>query len=487
MNPDLINYEIQDVPQQSDIRTEESEPLNPATNNTRVFRFKINNTGFLDGTSMITFKLQKGATATGLTRVNLWNGALGAIKSAVLRVGDYEICNTQDLSRIASVRHLNEDVSVRNNMHGYYLGNALGVMVDSSAGSTDNDGAGAGVGQVRNDVYASGIDWGHITDGTNHQVFSYSMNTDLKKCEKYGIPLYMLFPCLENRQFPLFLFQDYPVILEVEFREASEYVNDMGKVGADGYVAVDNSVNIAEVKLVVDYILPPASVMNKYEDDVSKTGYRFEYPKINLVKKSIPAVTTNREEQEVEHRLGQEGKEILKVFQFKKYTKGTDPLAGAVMGNKVLLDQKIDGQDYEEYNMEVNGQDIFPDFKYNNASQFNEVANALDKPLKVPRCMYFTDPNTQQARLTQISSGLKGVQKPLAIDLRNGNAGIIGSGTPVSKGSPLVFKYRRKPSGAVTDQIVNQKPAMDVSYHIVQSGVAVIKKSGAGTSVLVQA
>ena len=53
MNPDLINYEIQDVPQQSDIRTEESEPLNPATNNTRVFRFKINNTGFLDGTSMI--------------------------------------------------------------------------------------------------------------------------------------------------------------------------------------------------------------------------------------------------------------------------------------------------------------------------------------------------------------------------------------------------------------------------------------------------
>lgn len=486
MNPNLINYEIQDVPQQSDIRTEESEPLNPATNSTRVFRFKINNTGFLDGTSMITFKLAKAAGTAGLCRVNLWNGALGAIKSAVLRVGDYEICNTQDLSRIATLRHLNEDISVRNNLHGYYLGNALGVMIDSTAGTANVDGGDAGVGQLRNNVYASGIDWGQIADGTGSSVNSYSMNTDLTLCEKYGIPLYMLFPCLENRQFPLFLFNDYPVILEIEFREASEYVNDMSKTGTGGYVAIDGSINIAEVKLVCDYILPPPDVMNKYQDAVGKNGYRFEYPKINLVKKSIPSGSV-RVEQDCEHRLGQEGKEILSVFQFKKYAKGSDPMAGAVMGNKILLDQKIDGSDMEEYNLEVNGQDIYPDYKFNNASQYNEVNNALGKPLKVPRCMYFTDPNTQAARLTTLSSGFKGVQKPLAVDLRNGNPGIIGSGTPVSKGSPLIFKYRRKPSGAVANQTLVQTGAMDVSYHIIQSGVAIVKKSGAGTSVLVQA
>jgi len=486
MNPNLIDYEIQDVPQQSDIRTEETEPLNPATANTRVFQFKINNTGFLDGTSMITFKLAKTATASGLVRVNCWNGALGAIKSAVLRVGDFEICNTQDLSRIATLRHLNEDMSVRNNLHGYYLGNSLSCSVDPTAGVTANDGADAGVGQVRISGN-SGISYGAIADSAGSSVHSYSMNTDLTKCEKYGIPLYMLFPCLENRQFPLFLFQDYPVILEVEFREASEYVNDMGRVGANANVAIDTAVSINEVKLVVDYILPPSLVMNKYEEAVAKDGYRFEYPKINLVKKTIPAVSTAREEQEVQHRLGQEGKEILSVFQLKNFSAGTDPLAGGEMGNKVLLSQKIDGCDIEEYNVEVNGMDLYPDFKYNNASQYNEVSNCLDKNLKVPRCMYFTDPNTQASRLTTLSSGLKGIQKPLACDLRNGNAGIVGTGTPISAGSPLIFKYRRKPSGAVTNTTLDMRPAMDCSYHIIQSGLAIIKKMGQGTSVIVKA
>ena len=485
MNPNLINYEIQDIPQQSEIRTEETEPLNPATDNTRIFKFKVNNTGFLDGTSMITFKLQKTATATGLCRVNCWNGGLGAIKSAVLRVGDFEICNTQDLSRISTLRHLNRDVSIRNNLLGYYLGNRLGVSVDNTAGDADLDGADKGVGQVR--VNQSGISYGHITDATNSAVSSYSMNTDISLCEKYGIPLYMLFPALEDRQFPLFLFQDYPVILEVEFREASEYVNDMGRVGADGLVAVDSAVSIKEVKLIVDYVLPPSMVMNKYEESVAKDGYRFEYPKINLVKKSIPAVGTAREEQEVEHRLGQEGKEILSIFQFKKFASATDPLAGAVMGNRILLGQKIDGCDVEEYNLEVNGQDIYPDYKFNNASQYNEVSNCLDTPLKVPRCMYFTDPNTQASRLTTLASGLKGVQKPLAVDLRNGNGGIVGSGTPISKGSPIIFKYRRKPSGAVANVTLDMTPAMDCSYHIIQSGVAVVKKMGSGTSVTIKA
>jgi len=486
MNPNLIDYEIQDIPQQSDIRTEETEPLNPATANTRVFQFKINNTGFLDGTSMITFKLAKTATATGLVRVNCWNGGLGAIKSAVLRVGDFEICNTQDLSRIATLRHLNEDMSVRNNLHGYYLGNSLSCSVDATAGTTAVDGTDKGVGQVRVNAN-SGISYGEITGGANASVHSYSMNTDVTKCEKYGIPLYMLFPALENRQFPLFLFQDYPVILEVEFREASAYVNDLGLVNAGGLRAIDSAVSINQVKLVVDYVLPPSLIMNKYLDDVAKDGYRFEYPKINLVKKTIPAVATAREEQEVQHRLGQEGKEILSLYQFKTFSSATDPLDGAVMGNRVLLSQKIDGCDIEEYNVEVNGQDIYPDFKYNNASQYNEVSNCLDKALKVPRCMYFTDPNTQSAGLTTLASGLKGIQKPLACDLRNGNAGIIGSGTPVSKGSPLIFKYRRKPSGAVANRTLDMRPAFDVDYHILQSGVAVIKKMGTGTSVTVQA
>ena len=217
---------------------------------------------------------------------------------------------------------------------GYYLGNALGVMIDASAGSAGTDGADAGVGQVRTDIYGSGIKWGSL-DGTTTapSVQSYSLNTDPNKCEKYGIPLHMLFPCLENRQFPLFLFQDYPIQLEIEFRESSEYANDTGKVAGGLLKSVANSVLIREVKLVVDYILPPSSVMNKYTEQTTKNGYRFEYPKISVVKKAIPAGQA-RVEQEVQHRLGQEGKEIHAIYQLKQYASGTDPLDGTGASRK---------------------------------------------------------------------------------------------------------------------------------------------------------
>ena len=99
--------------------------------------------------------------------------------------------------------------------------------------------------------------------------------------------------------------------------------------------------------------------------------------------------------------------------------------------------------------------------------------------------MYFTDPNTQASRLTTLSSGLKGIQKPLGCDLSNGNDAIVGGGTPIMKGSPLIFKYRRTPSGAVANTTLDMTPAMNVNYHIVSSGVAVINKMASGTSVSV--
>ena len=195
MNPDLIDYELQEAPQQSEIRTEEEEPLNPQTSNTRTFKFKINNVGFLDGTSMLTFKLKKTTTATAghRLRVNCWNGALGAIKSAVMKVGDFEIVNTQGLDRIATLRHLNKPTAIRNNMLGFYLANSFFTHVDASAGTANEQGADRGVGQIRmeND---SGIIFGQQNDGTGASVRNYSIVTNSSLNEKYGIPLYMLFP-----------------------------------------------------------------------------------------------------------------------------------------------------------------------------------------------------------------------------------------------------------------------------------------------------
>ena len=493
MNPDLINYELSAPPQQSEIRTEEEEPLNPQTSNTRTFKYKINNVGMLDGTSMFTFKLQKtaGATAGDRLRVNLWNGALGAIKSAVMRVGDFEIVNTQGLDRIATLRHLNKSVHVRNSMFGNYLGNNLNLHVASDASTVALQGADRGVGQIRN--AGNSINFGQQDDGTGAVVHDRSIVTDNTRNEKYGIPLYMLFPCLENRQLPLFLFQDYPVILEITFNEASKYINNVGKPAAGGYIALDTDIAIAEPKLVVDYVLPPSSVINDYIDQTSSQGYRFEYPRINRVIKSIPAVAGDNQVQEVEHRLGQEGREIHQIYQFKRYSAATDPKAGAVLGNKVLLSQKIDGSMIEEYNVEVNGREVFSDFVFNNASQYNKVSQCLDDPLYCPRSFYYTDVNSQNAVISNQTEGLRGVWKPLAVDLRNGNrdgngrAVIVGGGTPISRGSQLIWKYRREGKGSVANVSLDTKPAFDVEYHIIRDGVAVIKKLPKGTSVIVSA
>jgi len=488
MNPNLINYEIKDIPQQSEIRTEEIEPMNPQTSNTRNFKFKVSNTGFLDGTSMITFKLQKTATATAghRLRVNCWNGGLGAIKSAVMKVGDFEICNTQGLDRIATLRHLNKPQSMRNDLFGFYLGNSLRVHVDGSASTNALEGGDRGVGQIRPQSSDCGINFGQQDDGTNASVHNLSIVTDSNRNEKYGIPLYMLFTCLENRQLPLFLFQDYNVILEVEFNEASAYVNNVGRPAGDGYVAQDTDIAIDSPKLVVDYVLPPSSVINSYIDQTSNQGYRFEYPKINRVIKTIPAGSDNVV-QEVEHRLGQEGREVHKIYQIKRYSKATDPLDGAVLGKKILLDQSIDGSMIEEYNVEVNGRDVFNDFIYNNASQYNKVVQSLDEPLHCPRSMYYTDVNSQWAGITNQTAGLKGVWKPLAVDLRNGNDTIVGGGTPIMRGSSLVWKYRRECKPALANVNVDTKPSMDVEYHIVRDGTAIIKKLAKGTSVVVSA
>ena len=485
MNSDLINYELKDIPQQSEIRTEEVEPMSATTAATRNFKFKVSNTGFLDGTSMITFKLKKTATATAgdRHRVNIWNGALGAIKSAVMKIGDFEVCNTQGLDRIATLRHLNKLESVRNDLFGFYLGNNLHVHIDSVVSTDAIQGTDKGIGQIRPEV-SSGINFGNLA-GTGAVVNNLSIVTDSTKNEKYGIPLYMLFPCLENRQLPLFLFQDYPVILEVEFNDASAYVNNMGNPAAGNYKTLNNSISIDSPKLVVDYVLPPSNVINEYISQTANQGYRFEYLRINRVIKSLPAGSDNTL-QEVEHRLGQEGREVHQIYQFKKYDAGTDPTIGALkLGKKILLDQAIDGSMIEEYQVEVNGRDVFHDFIYNNASQYNKVAQCLDDKLHVPRCMYYSDVNSQWSGITNQASGLKANYKPLAVDLRNGNDTIIGGGTPVMRGSQLVFKYRRSCKPVLTNVNLPTTPSMQCEYHIVREGVCIVKKLARGTSVIV--
>jgi len=576
---DMLDYSLKEVPQQSEIRTETIEPNNSTTDSTRVFKYTIRNVGFLEGTSMLTFKLKRLSGTNGNLRINMWNGALGCIKNAVLKVGDFEINNCQDVDRIATLMNLNQSVLQRRNVMGHYLGNSMELEVNENGAVTRHTVAPNGTPSVQGQIFLdetnSGMNFGTNADGTGKTINSLSINSDTSLNEKFGIPLNMIFPCLKGRSLPLFLFTDYNIQLEFEMNFADRFAYNLGKT-FDGththadYMALSSNVGFAEVELVVDYLLPPSSVINNYIEQTSSSGgYRFEFPQIAVVKKKLAAVSTSKELQEVEHRLGQTGKEVHNIIQMKRFTDfkdkngstinlaaftstngsstltavssidgisanakitGTNIQAntfvksvqvgatgneitlmastGAARGasggatntadgvivnpsahglnRRILQGQAIDGVDEEEYNVEVNGLDVFPQFIYNNASQYDKMSNVLDGDMIVPRPMYFTDPNSVQQRLTPITEGLSSNYKPLGVDLRNGNDAIVGGGTIINSGSPLIFKYKRKPkSNSYQGNDIDMRREMDVDYYITHARVVVVKKLPKGTQVMV--
>ncbi len=575
---DMLDYSLKEVPQQSEIRTETIEPNNSTTDSTRVFKYTIRNVGFLEGTSMLTFKLKRLSGTNGNLRINMWNGALGCIKNAVLKVGDFEINNCQDVDRIATLMNLNQSVLQRRNVMGHYLGNSMELEVNKSGAVARHTVAPNGTPSVQGQIFLdethSGVNFGSNTDGTGKTVNSLSINSDITLNEKFGIPLNMIFPCLKGRSLPLFLFTDYNIQLEFEMNFADRFAYNLGKT-FDGahthtdYMALSDNIAFAEVELVVDYLLPPSSVINNYIDQTSSSGgYRFEFPQIAVVKKKLPAVSTTKELQEVEHRLGQTGKEVHNIIQMKRFSDFKDKngstiaLATATTTNanttltavssidnisvnakitgtgiqpntfvksvqvvdgdnqitlmaadgtarnasasaaqtdvvivnpsshglnrRILQGQSIDGVDEEEYNVEVNGLDVFPQFIYNNASHYDKMSNVLDGDMIVPRPMYFTDPNSVQQRLAPITEGLIANYKPLGVDLRNGNDAIVGGGTIINSGSPLIFKYKRKPkTNTYQGNDIDMRKEMDVDYYITHARVVVVKKLPKGTQVMV--
>ena len=589
----LLDYGLKEVPQQSEIRTETVETNNATTDTSKVFKFTIRNVGFLEGTSMLTFKLKNltGANEDKF-RLNLWSGALGCIKNAHLRIGDYEVQNAQDVDRISAMLNLNKSVLQRRNVLGHYLGNSLEMKVLTAADANRGAGTDAtGRGQIAYDAVNSGVNFGHVDNGANTVIHSLAINTNAALNEKYGIPLSMIFPCLKGRSLPLFLFTDYNIQLEFEMNFSDKYAYNLTNVpttltgGGGGYkptadadtgspyAATETDVGFAEVQLVIDYMLPPSSVINNFLEQTSKQGgYRFEFPEIAVVKKKLPAVGKSKEPQEIEHRLGQTGKEVHSVVMAKRFVdykkregstvvraataaSNTSPIVTAVncenisigalavsatistagtpkfvvsvdvqgqtltlsgnceavetdeamtftnpnsmgLARKILQHQAIHGCDEEEYNIEVNGLDLYPQFIYNNASQYNQMNLVMGEDLLVPRPMYYTDPNSERQRLAPMEDGLMGQYKPLGADLSNGNAQVVGGGTTIMSGSPLIWKYKRKPringGGDGTDAAANllgkapdYRGEMDVDYYITHSKTVTVKKLPKGTSVMV--
>ena len=499
---DLTDYDTQLQPNAVDIRTEYLEPI---TSSTYRHTFRLDQTGYLDTNSMLVFKLQAvGGDNDNKCRVNNWNGALGGIKRVIFQIGDNIINDVQDVYKYATMKNMNMQPQMRNNYLGHYLGNQLWLDTQKSANDDPNefaaettssyaDANGTRTGAVVVNHKRSGTDFGALGDGANFCINSHRIGTDASTNHQYGIPLGMLIPALKGQKIPLFLFDKQRILLTFEFNTADKYCNNL-KAAKINYTtggvntALCNTADVipVDVRMVVDYIVMPTDVQNELiQQTMQQGGYKLEFYDVVNVEKNVVS-GTNGQIQEIEHRIGQNNREVHNIIMWKETSHNaltrsdSNTKGGALFGQY----QKCQGFGREEYNCNIDGRDEFDHFVYNPISQYNELSAVLGNDYQVSRPMYCNDDNTSCSALTSLGAGLLGVQKPLALNLRNGEPVVVGGGRQIGN-YPIIWKWKRDCHSDVINDNQRDDQNVKVNYFCEVSRVANIMSTGKGTNVVV--
>lgn len=502
----LTQYNDVLTPSTSDIRT---EYLDPITQNTYKYTFRLDQSGYLDTNSMLIFKLL-GSADNNEQRVNMWNGALGAIKRVIFQVGDNIINDVQDVYKYSTLKNMNMPPNMRNGYLGHYLGNQMWTQVRKqdtehikadTASTTYENADNSKVGAVVLNPTDSGAFLGKA-DGTGAAfINSHRISTDASTNSQYGIPLGMLIPALKGQKIPLFLFDKQRILLTFEFNTSDVFCNNLktanvtyagSRAGNQNFAgsSVSGTVIPAEVKLVVDYIIVPADTQNAIMAQTQKQGgYQLEFYDVVNIEKNLVGSLQNNAEQSVEHRIGQNNREVHNIIMWKEapiasLSRDLATDTGSSRGNALMLSQACMGYSKEEFNVNVDGRDEFDHFVYNPVAQYNEISNVLGADLKVERPFYCNDDNTACSELAKLESGILGTFKPLALSLRSGQGGIVGGGRMIGN-YPIIFKYKRQAFTPQKDNVADSSGAVKCNYFCEVSRVANILNTAAGTNVVV--
>lgn len=479
----LTDYSISDKDMNMEVR---SDTLEPISQTSKRFVFRLDQAGYLDQNSVLLFKLQSNANNI-VKRVNCFNGALGAIKRATFSVGDFVINDTDGADKIMTLLNfVGKNEQLRNNFDAWYYQNQLHYKVNTGASPllTDDDNCGAGsiiIDPTTSGMGGDNIDFRNgITNALGATLNSCVISNDPNSNIQMGIPLGVLFPALRGRTLPLFLFQDYRILITIEFNDPHKYVNN---VDNNNGRSVAGDVVPADVKLQVDYVIMPSEVQNKDREMTAKQGgLNLTFYDSIKVEKNIPASTAN-ETQSVEHRIGADNKEVHKIYMTKTLT--TDTAGVGAKYSTYWCEQRIDAINQEEYNVNIAGVDVFPENKWSPSSQYDETSNCIGSDIQVPRPVYYADENTASNGLGSSVNGTLGRYKPLCLDLSNGSDGILGTGRTIGA-YPIIWKYSRKPAGVTAGLYKHAKNGpLNVDYHLLVSKTANIKSTPNGTAVMV--
>lgn len=497
----LADYSSDQVaPNSMDIRTEYLEPI---TSHPLKFTFRLDQAGYLDTNSLIVFKLQSTAEDNAF-RVNCFNGILGGIKRAIFQVGDHIINDMQDLNKYATLKQmLVGNRSLSNQYTGHYTGSQLWThVVQSATDSTKEHTANndtyinltnGTVGSIVVDYDKSGAQLGLFNSGAKAHINSQPISNDKLNNNQYGVTLGTLFPALQGQKIPLFLFDKQRILITIEFHGASHYVNSFVAAKLDyangqSAQALDADIAIEDCRMVVDYIIMPSEVQNKIIAQTQQQGgYKLNFFDVVSVEKNIPE-GANTEVQTVEHRIGQNNREVHNVYMWKEPPMSALLNSGNTGKNgssrALRLRQFCKGYNQEEYNLEVNGRDEHDHFVYNPCSQYNELNEALGSDPNLDRPEYIGDENTAGSLLAPFENGLLGTMKPLAQSLKNGESGVVGAGRQIGA-YPLVWKWRRTCNSTFGINSWINNETIKVNYFIECSRTASIMSTPKGMNVMV--
>ncbi len=432
----------------------------------------------------------------------MFNGVLGGIKRAIFQVGDHIINDMQDLNKYATLKQmLVGNRSLSNQYTGHYTGSQLWTHVVKSASdgtkehTTNNETytnlANSTVGSIVVDYDKSGAQLGAYSTGAKAHINSQPISTDKTTNNQYGVTLGTLFPALQGQKVPLFLFDKQRILITIEFHGASHYVNSFvpAKLAyntGESAQASDIDIAVEDCRMVVDYIIMPSEVQNKIiEQTQQQGGYKLNFYDVVSVEKNIPA-GADTEVQSVEHRIGQNNREVHNVYMWKEPP--MDALLNSGNGGNngssraLRLRQFCKAYNQEEYNLEVNGRDEHDHFVYNPCSQYNELNEALGSDPNLDRPEYIGDENTAGSLLAPFENGLFGTMKPLAQSLKNGEKGVVGAGRQIGA-YPLVWKWSRKCNSAFGKNSWINNETIKVNYFIECSRTASIMSLPKGMAV----
>ncbi len=445
----LTDYKLTDMENIMEVRTERIFPINSSTYK---HIFRLDTAGFLDKSSLITFKCRSNDGAKTL-RANCFNGVLGAIKRVQLHFGDFEIQNLSECGRWATLNHLYKvKPDVQNKKLSHYLGNQLQYQVASSGTAVSASAGAAPTGSIYPDNARSGINYGAFNTGVGAAINSQEITTNKDNNHLHAIPLGMLLPALEQRDIPLFLFTDYKVFLEIEFEaDSSLWVNDVAApannyAGGGRLAAAAGDVLFDDVELVVDYLIFPSKVQEDYKAKTAgEGGLTLDFMNVFNIEKTLNAGTANVNQSQ-DFRLNVLDQEVHYI-QFLKQLPD-------IPEDRVLLGQRSDACSINTIQYNINGVDLYPTPQHSPLQHYNQLSYVLGNDLQVIKPLYCSDVNTEYSLLSPPEANLLGKYNVLALDLSNGNPSIQGGGRTIGN-YPLIVKYVRRPHGAIASNIAN--------------------------------